>query len=103
MASRYSGFTRSARSAFHAGTRNSFRTANSNTPRNHFAVHSQKRRNFENVAQMFRRRGAQSMVPFHNAVASAKLVSHLAFNSRTCSFHGYLHMVPLALNVGHGV
>ncbi|GLJ26243.1 hypothetical protein SUGI_0504290 [Cryptomeria japonica] len=69
-------FSRTARSAF-----NSFRTSSNSTrpPR-------RGRNLFENNGSqdMKRRRYAGTMVPLHDAVSSAKLVTRLSVNSRSC-------------------
>jgi len=85
MASRYGAFTRSVRSAVHSSGsgRSSFRTAGSrpapSNPRPHF---NDRRSPSTNNAASLRRRWAETLIPLHNAVADAKLVSHLSVNTR---------------------
>lgn len=75
----------SARSAFQSGG-NTFRAARghsaSSTSRPRSAFNRNPARN-ENAN--FRRRCAQTMIPLHDAVAGATLISHLAVNSRSRS------------------
>jgi len=85
MASRYGAFTRSVRSAVHSSGsgRSSFRTAGSrpapSNPRPHF---NDRGSPSTNNAASLRRRWAETLIPLHNAVADAKLVSHLSVNTR---------------------
>lgn len=96
MASRYGAFTRSVRSAMHSSGsgRSSFRAAGSrpapSNPRPHF---NDRRTPLTNNAASLRRRWAETMIPLHNAVADAKLVSHLSVNTRDRST---LSLVPIA-------
>eukprot|EP01018_Ginkgo_biloba_P033089 Gb_19252 [translate_table: standard] len=91
----------SARSALHS-TGNSSRAAGgrsaSSTTRTAFA---EGRNPFGNSAS-FRRRCAESSIPLHNAVAAAKLISHLSVSSRNCSalslgLQGYINAAFNAL------
>ncbi|GLJ23599.1 hypothetical protein SUGI_0446910 [Cryptomeria japonica] len=56
---------------------------------------------------IFRRRCVKSMIPLHDAVAAAKLVSHLSVSSRTCSalslgLQSYVHAPFHALCIARG-
>eukprot|EP00252_Welwitschia_mirabilis_P017143 TRINITY_DN38044_c0_g1_i1.p2 TRINITY_DN38044_c0_g1~~TRINITY_DN38044_c0_g1_i1.p2 ORF type:complete len:109 (+),score=10.38 TRINITY_DN38044_c0_g1_i1:119-445(+) len=83
MASRYGAFARSARSAFYNGGR-SFRQHNMNESRSY--IPTSQRKSFQCDSYVSKRRAVQTYrMPFHDVVASAKLVSRLAFNSRSCS------------------
>eukprot|EP01018_Ginkgo_biloba_P038720 Gb_00326 [translate_table: standard] len=74
----------SARTALHS-SRNSFGAAGERTASSTARTSFSGRRNpFGNSAN-FRRRHAESSVPLHNAVAAAKLISHLSVGSRSCS------------------
>nr|ABR16585.1 unknown [Picea sitchensis] len=86
MAARYGAFARSARSAFYS-TSNRFR-ASSSTAR---PPVSSRRAVFEYNSASSRRRCAESMIPLHNVVASAKLVTHLSVSTRSSRAlsHGY--------------
>ncbi|XP_057814570.1 uncharacterized protein LOC131028328 isoform X4 [Cryptomeria japonica] len=78
MASRYASFTRSARSAMHHSSRRG--------PSSSFRPSNPKPTSFTNPSSAStRRRWAMSLIPLHNAVADAKLVSHLSVTSRNCS------------------
>eukprot|EP01018_Ginkgo_biloba_P033086 Gb_18031 [translate_table: standard] len=85
MASRYATLLRSVRPAFNSGG-NSFRAAGGraapSTPRRSFS-------NFRNPigydSARFRRHCAKSLIPLHDAVAAAKLISHLSVSSRSRS------------------
>ncbi|XP_057851401.1 uncharacterized protein LOC131061630 isoform X1 [Cryptomeria japonica] len=80
MASRHGAFSfsRNARSAF-----NSFRNSSSTAPRTTRAAR-RTRNLFENASgSTTRRRFAETMIPLHNAVASAKLVTQLSVSSRS--------------------
>ncbi|XP_057851409.2 uncharacterized protein LOC131061636 [Cryptomeria japonica] len=83
MAARYgsSSFARTARSAF-----NSFRNSSSSYSASQSPRTPRGARNvFENGSpSMNRRRLAETLIPLHNVVASAKLVSHLSVSSRSC-------------------
>jgi len=85
MASRYGAFSRSVRSAVRSSSsgRSSFRTAGTrpepSNPRPHF---NNRRSPLMNNAASLRRRWAETLIPLHNAVAEAKLVSHLSVNTR---------------------
>lgn len=110
MASRYGTFSRSARSAFYSTRSSSFRgrPATSNTRPPSYSSSRRNRHLFENQILNSRRRWAESLIPLHNAVASAKLVSHLGFNSRSSGslslgFQGFVDMLPLGLNTGAGL
>nr|ADE77559.1 unknown [Picea sitchensis] len=91
MAARYGGFARSARSAFYS-TSNPFRASSSTTR----PPVSSRRAVFEYNSASPRRRCVESMIPLHNVVASAKLVTHLSVNSRSSGalslgFQGYFN------------
>eukprot|EP01018_Ginkgo_biloba_P038717 Gb_00332 [translate_table: standard] len=85
MASRYATLLRSVRPAFNSGG-NSFRAAGGraapSTPRRSFSA-------FRNPigydSARFRRHCAKSLIPLHDAVAAAKLISHLSVSSRSRS------------------
>nr|ABK25542.1 unknown [Picea sitchensis] len=83
----------SARSALHSSGRNSVgvraaparSTASSATARPPSPSATTRNHLFRNDIASSRRRLAQSTIPLHNAVANAKLKSHLAINSSPCS------------------
>nr|ABK23346.1 unknown [Picea sitchensis] len=75
----------SARSTFQSGG-NAFRAARGRPASSNTRPPSSSDRNpFRNNSTNFRRRCAETMIPLHDAVAGAKLISHLAVNSRSRS------------------
>jgi len=73
----------SARSAFQSGG-NTFRAARGHSASSTARPRSASNRNsVRNENTNFRRRCAQTMIPLHDAVAGATLISHLAVNSRS--------------------
>lgn len=75
----------SARSAFQSGG-NTFRAARGHSASSTARPRSASNRNsVRNENTNFRRRCAQTMIPLHDAVAGATLISHLAVNSRSRS------------------
>nr|ADE77655.1 unknown [Picea sitchensis] len=83
----YGSFARSARSAFRSSGRSTFRASGGRTQSSSTArppLLSQRTSSRNNIGN-FRRRCAQSMIPLHDAVAAARLVSHLGVNSRSRS------------------
>ncbi|XP_057814572.1 uncharacterized protein LOC131028328 isoform X5 [Cryptomeria japonica] len=96
MASRYASFTRSARSAMHHSSRRG--------PSSSFRPSNPKPTSFTNPSSAStRRRWAMSLIPLHNAVADAKLVSHLSVTSRNCSALalGLQGFIPRLLSLCH--
>eukprot|EP00252_Welwitschia_mirabilis_P006299 TRINITY_DN1714_c0_g1_i4.p2 TRINITY_DN1714_c0_g1~~TRINITY_DN1714_c0_g1_i4.p2 ORF type:complete len:113 (-),score=11.92 TRINITY_DN1714_c0_g1_i4:480-818(-) len=80
-----SAFARSARHSFRAGA-NAFRqSASSSSSSARSAAHCPSRCRFLMQNSVPRRRILQSAIPLHNAVAAAKLVSHLSTSSRSSS------------------
>eukprot|EP00252_Welwitschia_mirabilis_P006298 TRINITY_DN1714_c0_g1_i3.p1 TRINITY_DN1714_c0_g1~~TRINITY_DN1714_c0_g1_i3.p1 ORF type:complete len:171 (-),score=13.74 TRINITY_DN1714_c0_g1_i3:431-943(-) len=78
-----SAFARSARHSFRAGA-NAFRqSASSSSSSARSAAHCPSRCRFLMQNSVPRRRILQSAIPLHNAVAAAKLVSHLSTSSRS--------------------
>jgi len=75
----------SARSTFQSGG-NSFRAARGRPASSTTSPPpSSNRHPLKNNSSNFRRRCAETMIPLHDAVAGAKLISHLAVNSRSRS------------------
>jgi len=75
----------SARSAFQSGG-NPFRAARGHSASSTTRPPSSSNRNpLRNDSTNFRRRCARTMIPLHDAVAGATLISHLAVNSRSRS------------------
>nr|ABR17090.1 unknown [Picea sitchensis] len=99
MTSRYGTFSRTARNLLMSNGRST--GASSSTTRPASASH-RSRNMLGNDSSSFRQRCVKSLIPLHSAVASAKLVSHLSFNSRTGSalplgLRGYVHILPLSI------
>jgi len=97
MTSRYGTFSRSARNLLMSNGRSTRASSSTNRPAS--ATHRSGNM-LGNDSSSFRQRCVKSLIPLHSAVASAKLVSHLSFNSRTGSalplgLRGYVHILPV--------